>query len=112
MNRLILIAKNGRNKRNYDLVTSIIDNRYYSGEIPNVNILESRHNISAKKLKDYLITEGYKLIVARLKKREKEKLSSCRFVRDIMTELNGLELKYNEGVYFVMVPQGKLFDGF
>lgn len=110
MVRFILVAKNGKNKRNYDLITNVTD--VVCERLKDIPVLDPKHNINSKKLKDYLLTEGYKLIVSKLKKKDKEKLASCRFVRDILTELNGLELKYSSGVYFVMVPQGRLFDGF
>lgn len=108
MVRIILVCKNGKNRRNYDLITSVND--VVCKNLSDILILDSRHNINPKKLKDYLLTEGYKLITSKLKRKEKEKLSSCRFVRDVLAELNALGIKHDSGVFFVMLPQGDLFD--
>lgn len=108
MVRFILVAKNGKNKRNYDLITNVTD--VVCKKLKDIPVLDPRNNINSKKLKDYLLTEGYKLIVTKLKKREKERLTSCRFIRDILSELNALNMKYNSSVFFVTLPQGSLFN--
>lgn len=108
MVRFILVAKNGKNKRNYDLITNVTD--VVCKKLKDITVLDPRNNINSKKLKDYLLTEGYKLIVTKLKKREKERLVSCRFIRDILSELNSLNMKYSSGVFFVTLPQGSLFN--
>ena len=108
MMRFILVAKNGKNKRNYDVITNVTD--VVCKKLKDIPVLDPRHNINSKRLKDYLLTEGYKLIVSKLKKKEKERLVSCRFIRDILSELNSLNMKYSSGVFFVTLPQGSLFN--
>lgn len=108
MVRFILVAKNGKNKRNYDVITNVTD--VVCKRLKDIPVLDPRHNINSKRLKDYLLTEGYKLIVSKLKKKEKERLVSCRFIRDILSELNNLNMKYSSGVFFVTLPQGSLFN--
>ena len=108
MVRFILVAKNGKNRRNYDLITNVTD--VVCKRLKDIPVLDPKHNINSKKLKDYLLTEGYKLVVSKLKKKDKEKLASCRFIRDILSELNALNMRYNSGVFFVTLPQGSLFN--
>lgn len=105
----VFLAKSSRNKRNYDLVP-VINNagkNIAAGSIK-TNI---QHNVTPKKMKEFLLTEGYKQVIKRLKKTEKDDLTSCRYIRDILSNLNSLAQKYKKEVYFLTLPQGSLLSG-